>query len=110
MMLTNERADLLANYLTANSDKARALLELAAEEAVIQINAEGYDFSIDEIREFGEQLQHIANLKNGESELDVEKLDEVSGGAFITLTAAGLATVFATCCAGGWAMAERHGW
>jgi lipoate-protein ligase A len=110
MVLTNERADLLADYLTKDTAKAKELLELTPEEAMAKINEDGFDFSVDEIRDFGEQLQHIASVNSDSEELDAEKLDTVSGGAFITLTAAGLATVFATCCGAGWAMAGRHGW
>ncbi len=110
MILTNERADLLADYLTKDVEKAKSLLEMTAEEAAKKINADGYAFLVQEIKEFGEQLQHIANANNETGELDESKLDDVSGGAFITLTAAGLFTVFSTCCAAGWALADRHGW
>lgn len=109
-MLTNERAELIAKYLTDNQERAKALLELSAEEAAAKINADGFDFSVDEIREFGQQLQMIADAQSKNGELNAEDLENVAGGAFITLTAAGLFTVFCTCCGAGWMMAERHGW
>lgn len=109
-MLTNERAEQIAKYLTDDTVRGRVLLDLSAEEAMARINADGNDFTLEEIREFGKQLQLIADANNREGELSAEELDDIAGGAFITLTAAGMATVFATCCAAGWAMAERHGW
>ena len=89
-MLTNERAEQIANYLTADKERAQALLVLSPEEAATKINASGYDFTADEIQEFGQNLKAVA--KGGE--LDENDLDDVSGGVVISAAAAG---VYLTC-------------
>lgn len=89
MVLTNERAEVLGKYLTENKERAVALLELSPEEAAAKINAEGHDFTVDEVREFGEQLQKAAA---NSGELDAASLEQVSGG--LVAAAAG---VYLTC-------------
>lgn len=80
MVLTNERAEMLGKYLTENKERAVALLELSPEEATAKINAEGHDFTVDEVREFGEQLQKAAT---NSGELDAASLEQVSGGLMV---------------------------
>lgn len=80
-MLTNERAELIANYLTSDKERGRHLLTLEPEEAVSKMNADGNDFTVEEIIEFGKQLQIVSTQ---DEELDVEDLDNVAGGS-ITL-------------------------
>ena len=77
MILTNERAELLGKHLSENKERTVALLELSPEEAAAKINAEGCDFSVEEIREFGEQLQKATAHFD---ELDASSLDQVAGG------------------------------
>lgn len=77
MFLTNERAELLSKYLAEDKDRTLALLGLSPEEAAAKINADGQDFTVDEIREFGEQMQKVAVHSE---ELDASSLDQVSGG------------------------------
>lgn len=89
MTLTNERAELLAKYLTENTDRTKALLELSPEEAVVAINSDGNDFTVDEVAAFGEQLKISASQVG---ELDADSLDAVSGGL-----AAAAAAVYLTC-------------
>lgn len=89
MKLTNERAELLAKYLTENTDRTKALLELSPEEAVAAINSDGNDFTVDEVAAFGEQLKVSASQAG---ELDADSLDAVSGGL-----AAAAAAVYLTC-------------
>ena len=66
-MLTIERAERLVGILESDEERAVKLLELDAEVALEQINTLGNDFTIDELREFGEALTAVA--KN-EDELD----------------------------------------
>lgn len=87
-MLTNERAELIGNYLTADKERAAALLALSPEEAVAKINAEGHDFTADEIEEFGKNLKAAAQA----DELDENALEDVSGGL-----ATAAATVYLAC-------------
>lgn len=80
MILTNERSEKLSAYLTADIERAKSLINLPPEEAVAKINADGFDFSVDEIMEFGEQLKKAAAMQAGDGELSEEALSEVSGG------------------------------
>lgn len=81
-MLTNERAELIANYLTADKERAAALLALSPEEAVAKMNADGNDFTVEEIAEFGKQLKAAAAAAQ-EGELDEDALNGVSGGVVV---------------------------
>ena len=76
MALTNERAEVLAKYLTDKKDDGFAILDLEAAEAAAKINADGYDFTAEELKEFADLLQKSA----AGDELDESSLDDVSGG------------------------------
>lgn len=78
-MLTESRAEILSKYLLDDDERAAKLLEMKAEEAVEKINADGYDFTPDELLEFGKQLQTVA-VGAGEGELDNNTLGNVTGG------------------------------
>ena len=82
MTLTNERAEVLSNYLHADVERAKLLLTLEPDKAVEKINQDGYDFTCEEINDFGEVIRTVAS----EEEFDEETLDSVSGGS-ITLGA-----------------------
>ena len=83
MILSNERAEKLSAYLTADIERAKTLINLSPEEAVAKINADGFDFSVDEIMEFGEQLQKVVASQSEDGELSEEALGEVGGGVVI---------------------------
>ena len=89
-MLTNERAELIANYLTADKVRGRSLLALEPAEAVAKMNADGNDFTVEEIMEFGKQLRE---LSAHEGELNAEDLDNISGGVVTIGTLLGAAFV-----------------
>ena len=89
MVLTNERAEMLANYLTADVNKAKELVDLPVEDAVKAINADGYDFTVDELKDFGEILQSVAGNANADGEIDAEALDNVAGGVVISAAVLG---------------------
>ena len=79
MNLANDRMERLASFLSSDLDRAKTLLALTPEEAVTTINAEGFDFAVEEIEEFGKILQTAAaNSENGE--LSEEELGDVAGG------------------------------
>lgn len=86
-MLTNERVELLGKFLTDDKERAIKLVAMAPEEAVAQINAAGYDFTVAEIEEFGKNLKKFAGQQG---ELNEEDLNDVSGGIVISATAAGV--------------------
>lgn len=85
MILTQERSEVLANYLLADNERAQRLLEMSPEDAAKAINADGNDFTVEEVKEFGKQLQTVAAKPEGE--LSTDDLNDVSGGAFISLAA-----------------------
>lgn len=111
MILTNERSEKLSAYLMADVEKAKALLDLTPEEAAEKINADGYDFSVDEIMDFGEQLQKVAASRADEGELSEEALSEVAGGVVIAagVLAAGVA-LFTAGVTFGYTVARDRGW
>lgn len=85
-MISQERLSLLVEYLSADEEKTSRLLQLEPEKALEKINSEGYDFTYDEIKDLGEELQEACALANANDELDVENLNNVSGGS-VTLGA-----------------------
>ena len=102
MALTEERTVLLGNYLNENPEKAEKLLSLSVEDATAQINADGFDFTTDEIQEFGDNLKKFAS---SDGELDEDSLANVSGGVITTAAA----TVYLACIGGGWALGSAIG-
>lgn len=112
MVLNTERSELLSNFLIEDKERAYRLLNLDPEVALEEINGNGFDFTIDEVEEFGKQLISLAN--KGE-ELSEESLDAVSGGFVVTagVLAAGVA-LFGAGLSGsiaiGIAVANHKGW
>ena len=88
MTITIERAESLAKYLYENPEKAETLMTMSAEEACAKINAEGYDFSADELADFAEVLNKTTAAKQGE--LNAEDLDDVNGGILVSTIVAGV--------------------
>ena len=86
-MLTQERADILTNFLSADTAKAEALLNLEPADALSQINAAGFDFTIDELMDYAKALK----IAKGDGELNADELDDVAGG--FGLVAAGCCIV-----------------
>jgi len=80
-MLTQERADVLSAFLSADGMRARTLLSLQPHEALRQINALGNNFTLEELNEYGRKLQ----VASTQGELDTEALDEVIGGAKVPM-------------------------
>ena len=77
-MLTEERKNILIGILEEDTQRAKELMELEPEEALAEINKIGYDFTLEDLQEFGEMMKQS-------SEMDFEALDEVAGGGIITL-------------------------
>ena len=80
MALTNEKMEKLSNYLMAETDRAKALLKLTPEEAVEKINADGNDFTVDELNAFGSKLQAAVQAQSENGELSESNLEDVAGG------------------------------
>lgn len=85
MVLTNERAEMLAKYLTDKKEVGYNLLDLDASEAVVKINADGFDFTSEELHDFADMMEDTDSISD---ELDEDTLVGVNGGistgAFIT--------------------------
>ncbi len=78
MGMSNERIETLANYLISDKERAQTLLQLSPEEATVRINKDGFDYTVDEIVEFGEKCRKLANNE----ELKEEDLKDVAGGGW----------------------------
>lgn len=63
-------------------------MAMSAEEACAKINAEGYDFSVDELVDFAEVLNKNNGVKQGE--LNAEELDDVNGGILVSTIVVGV--------------------
>lgn len=77
--MNEERVQVLAEYLSEDADRAQRLLGMDVNEAQQAINADGYDFSVEELQQFAEKLVAVG-VANKEGELNAEDLDSVSGG------------------------------
>ena len=85
MAISIEKAEKLANYLQADPARGKVLLELSAEEALAKINADGNDFTLEELKEFDEAM--VKAESNEGEELDASALEDVAGGAITIATA-----------------------
>ncbi len=84
MALTNERAEMLANYFNENQEERLGLFDVEAANAVEQMNADGCDVTLEEFQEFAEAVEEAAAANSADGELSENSLDNVSGGvAFI---------------------------
>lgn len=106
MTITNERAELLAQYLNADEERAKKLFETEAEEAVALINKDGFDFTVEELAAFAELIEKVSNAKQGE--LNEEYLNDVNGG--IIFTAAGITAAVWACAGVSVACATAQAW
>ncbi len=75
-MLTQERSDKLTKFLEEDIERTKKLFEMEAADAVKVINESGYDFTADELLEYGKAIQAVAS----KGELNEGDLENVSGG------------------------------
>lgn len=94
MTMTIERTQALADYLMTDKEKTQRIVELSPEEAVKAINADGYDYTVEEIEEFGLGLR--AAYEEQKDEFSDSELESVSGGVVLSTVA-----IYAACAAGG---------
>lgn len=76
-MLTQERADIISQFLADDQERAKTLLDLEPEQALEVINAAGNDFTVEELVEYCDALKLAIN----DIELKPDDLDAVSGGS-----------------------------
>ena len=81
MALTNERAEMLANYFNENQEERLGLFDVEAANAVEQMNADGCDVTLEEFQEFAEAVEEAAAANSADGELSENSLDNVSGGS-----------------------------
>lgn len=108
MVLVKERADLISSYLVMDPERAKILLVMKPDEACEKINADGNDFTIEEITEYGKNLQ--AAYEKQQSELDESSLDEVTGGVLCTAAVVGIYAGIAVGSAGLGVAMYKWGW
>lgn len=90
MKMEEKRAEALSNFLTADAERAKELLSMEPADALVAINAEGYDFTIEELSEFGAEVRRVSAL---EGEISEENLEQVAGGVAAVITIAFIGTV-----------------
>lgn len=78
MAINSDRLEALAVYLDENPERAEYLIALSAEEAAVKINADGHDFTCEELGAYAKEIDKLIPNQNGE--LDEESLDDVAGG------------------------------
>ncbi|MDE6035153.1 MAG: hypothetical protein K2G36_04505 [Ruminococcus sp.] len=78
--MTNERMQELVDFLSSDPDRMTELFQMDAEMACEEINAEGYDFTAEELREFGQAIS-TAVVRSNSGELSEDDLEQVSGGS-----------------------------
>lgn len=110
MVLSDERVQRISDYLLADTERAKRLVDLSPENAVLDMNADGNDFTVEELREFGGQMQaYAAQSANGE--LSEDALSDVAGGIVVSsaVFAAGVG-LFTAGVTFGYTVARDRGW
>lgn len=102
--MTEERMQKLADFLSSNQERMGKILDMSVEDAQKAINSEGYDFTVDELKEFSETMSIMAT-KNVGSELSEDALDDVSGGVVGFAIGVGVGTII-----GYWASTKNRRW
>ena len=77
--MTEERAKQIVEAIEAYEDKDK-LYAMTPEEATKELNANGSDFTVEEMREMGEAIVSVAKMPHKNGELDLDALDQVAGG------------------------------
>lgn len=101
-MLTIERAEALTNFLKSDPTRAEKLFGKEPEDALKEINTNGFDFSIDELNEYCAEFKAVVI----QGELDENQLENVAGGVVLT---AAMVWGLAACFAGGTAIGIAAG-
>lgn len=79
--MTKERIQAIGKVLE-NDEQRKALLAMEPAAAAEELKKQGYDFTADELIEFGTLVAEATST----GELNAEDLDDVAGGAAATLT------------------------
>lgn len=82
-MLTLERVDVLNEFMAENPERARKLLDMEPEAALVEINSAGHDFILEELLEYCEAFK----MAVAKDELGEDDLTAVTGGSVVITTA-----------------------
>ena len=85
-MLTQERADMISQFLASDQERAKGLLNLEPEQALEKINSMGNDFTLSELDEYCKALK----LAITDGELNTDELENVAGGVAGTIAVGAL--------------------
>lgn len=96
-MLTQEKANLITEFLSKDIEYTKTLLEMEPEAVLAELHAAGIDCELDELVEYGKILNSAVAMSQ-KAELDEADLEQVAGGVAIT---AGLILGLAGCLAAG---------
>ena len=77
--MSQEKIELLMNYLKEDDARAEKVLNMDADEAASALAADGIAVTAEELKAFGEEVVASAQT-SGAGELDEASLDDVSGG------------------------------
>ena len=80
MKLSAEKAFALSNFICADKERAKELLRIDPAVAAQRINEHGYDYTADEIREYGKAIRPYLG---GHASVDVFEEDDVTGGVMV---------------------------
>ena len=80
--MLNERVQAIADVLNSNEDYAKEILTLSPAEAAKALATKGYDFTVEELIEFVEEVKKTMST-NGE--LGEDDLENVTGGCKVCL-------------------------
>lgn len=80
-MISKEKIEALAKYMGESEERAEMLMAMSADDACAKINADGYDFTAEELAEFSRGMLNVFGGEEGE--LDENQLDDVAGGGSI---------------------------
>lgn len=98
-MLEVTRANSLTDALMAEPEKLKELYQKAPIEVVEYLKGKGYDFTEEEVKEYGLELE--AAVKNSNGELSENDLDGVAGGKGEFRTGVVIGMLIGIAC-GGW--------
>ncbi len=88
--MTNERISQITDALMADETNVKSLFELDPSDAANALEQKGYDFTEEELVEYGKILDSEKKALESGQELAEEALDDVSGGGLIAAAVAGV--------------------
>ena len=89
--MKKERIEEISKALMADEGKIKEMFELTPEEAAKSFAAKGFDFTAEELVEYGDLLTKAKENAAASGELDEGQLDDVAGGGAVVALLAGIA-------------------